>query len=795
MCRKLIYSVSFILMLGLALPSAADVADPNLVGCWRFDGNALDSSGNERHGTLRGNPQFVTGVYNEALELDGDDYVTIDGYKGVLGTNPWSVAFWIKTTNGDNRAIICWGSTGGGNRSELRILDDILRWNTGNGNIEANTSPTDGEWHHIAVTLVDGTAISSDGIRIYVDGEDDTITSSDTSSWGIVAGEDFSIGLRVTHSDRYFIGSIDDVLIYGKVLTPQEIKLIMRDASNLAWEPNPPNQATVSVDRAKQLTWLPGDKASMHDVYFGTDLDAVTNASVAAPLGVYQGRQNHSYYPAIGNLNLEFGQTYFWRIDEVNDANLDNPYKGEIWKFEVEEYLRVDDFDSYVDTNDLLLTWVDGSDNGTGSTISLETEFAGNSMNYVYDNTSYPWYSEVERTYTTPQDLTAGGAKALELRFRGDANNSPEQMYLALEDTAGNRSLVIQGNPNALVQEQWQGWQNWAIALQDFVNVNDVNLAKIKKVTIGIGNGIDPSPLTSKGNLHIDDILLHPPRCFPEYVATSFNDDCTTDLADLYVIAQHWLVSDYNVVAVEPRKDRLQVYYKFDETSGAVVNDSSVKGYHATVDANGANAWDPCGYDGGCLDFDGTFTVSVPNDVFSNIYSEVTVSVWVYLDVNVNPNAVDRVEFSAGPMEPNQPWDRLAWTQQEPEHHIGQWNHYAFVKDANYAVMRIYHNGLLVAQNTDAFLPIDGIDAGQSTIGSKSDGDSSYYQGKLDDFRIYDYSLSHAEVLYLATGSVSELYQPLQPVLSPVDPDEDGKITFRDFASVAEWWLRESLWP
>jgi hypothetical protein len=109
--------------------------------------------------------------------------------------------------------------------------------------------------------------------------------------------------------------------------------------------------------------------------------------------------------------------------------------------------------------------------------------------------------------------------------------------------------------------------------------------------------------------------------------------------------------------------------------------------------------------------------------------------------------------------------------------------------------MRIYHNGLLVAQNTDAFLPMDGAEAGQSTIGSKSNGDRDYYKGKLDDFRIYDYALSHAEILYLATGIGSELYQPLQPVLSPVDPDGDGKITFRDFAAVAEWWLRELLWP
>jgi len=79
--------------------------------------------------------------------------------------------------------------------------------------------------------------------------------------------------------------------------------------------------------------------------------------------------------------------------------------------------------------------------------------------------------------------------------------------------------------------------------------------------------------------------------------------------------------------------------------------------------------------------------------------------------------------------------------------------------------------------------------------GSAVDANSGYYEGKLDEFKIYDYALSHAEVLYLAAGSGSELYQPLQPALSPVDPYEDGKINFKDYAVLADVWLAERLWP
>jgi hypothetical protein len=295
--------------------------------------------------------------------------------------------------------------------------------------------------------------------------------------------------------------------------------------------------------------------------------------------------------------------------------------------------------------------------------------------------------------------------------------------------------------------------------------------------------------------VNLDYIRLYPSRCLPERVPTSFDDDCDTDAEDLDLVLNHWLATDYTVVATKPDDGGLQAHYRFNETLGTVASDSSGRDLHATVDANGANAWNPSGRDGGCLDFDGTFSVSVPNGVFSDIQDEVTLSVWVHVDADVNPNTIGRAEFGAGPADPNEQWDRLSWVQEEPEDDVGRWNHYAFVKDAGDGLMRIYHNGLLVAQNTDAFQPMDGAAAGQSTIGARNDGGGGYYQGKLDELRIYNCALSHAEVLYLAAGSDSELHQPLQPVLSPVDPYEDGVISFEDLAVVAEWWLKVLLWP
>ena len=400
MSHKLIFLVSFIFVLGVVSPGMGD-DDPSLMGWWTFDGHALDTSGNERHGTINGNPSFGPGVYGLALEFDGDDYVTIDGYKGTEGRQAFSFTAWIKTTNGDNRAIVCWGSTGGGNRSELRIYNDLLRWNTGVGNIEANTSPTDGEWHHIAVTLVDGTTTSSEGIRIYVDGIDDTITSSDPDSWGVVAGEDFGIGFRATHSDRYFIGSIDDVRFYDKMLTAEEVQQTMESSGEpypYALLPNPADDVLIEATWV-DLDWVPGGLAISHDVYFGESFDDVNDGTNDTFVGnqaeptVILGLTGFPYPEG-----LVPGTTYYWRIDEVDNADPNSPWKGDVWSFTIPPRtaynLSPADGARFVDPN-VELSWTGGFE------AKLHRVYFGDIFNDVNDGTGETYKGALaDPTYT-----------------------------------------------------------------------------------------------------------------------------------------------------------------------------------------------------------------------------------------------------------------------------------------------------------------------------------------------------------------------------------------------------------
>jgi len=95
-----------------------------------------------------------------------------------------------------------------------------------------------------------------------------------------------------------------------------------------ATSPSPASGAEgVTVDTV--LSWRAGAYAANvngHDVYLGTDYNSVADANHSS--SKFMGRQTAaSYDPCSG---LEFGQTYYWRIDEVNDPCM---WRGSVWTF------------------------------------------------------------------------------------------------------------------------------------------------------------------------------------------------------------------------------------------------------------------------------------------------------------------------------------------------------------------------------------------------------------------------------------------------------------------------------
>jgi len=188
---------------------------------YEFEGNTNDSSGNARHGTAMGNPAFVAGKIGQAISLDGmGDYVNITGYKGISGTQAFTVAAWIKT--GADGEIVTWGTNVNTQRLSFRV-DTVLRVEHGSGNVRGTLGPDlrDNQWHHVAAAVTENCPIED--VLLYVDGIDVTPFVQDLDAFDLGSDMDVSIGRRATHDDRYFNGQIDDVRIYDYALSSGEV--------------------------------------------------------------------------------------------------------------------------------------------------------------------------------------------------------------------------------------------------------------------------------------------------------------------------------------------------------------------------------------------------------------------------------------------------------------------------------------------------------------------------------------------------------------------------------------------
>ena len=145
------------------------------------------------------------------------------------------------------------------------------------------------EWHHVAAVLdSDGTPDAIE-IKLYLDGWQEFISAQqdepiDTADTGVVR-----IGEAPWHN-RPFTGLIDDVRMYDKALSQEELEIVMRIDPLRSWRPYPAHGVITDIRTATPLTWMKGDNASRHDVYFGTDEAAVATADATDTTGVYRSR-------------------------------------------------------------------------------------------------------------------------------------------------------------------------------------------------------------------------------------------------------------------------------------------------------------------------------------------------------------------------------------------------------------------------------------------------------------------------------------------------------------------------
>ncbi len=606
-------------------------------------------------------------------------------------------------------------------------------------------------------------------------------------------------------------------------------------ASPEAANPSPESGETVAFDVGEAanltLTWEGGLRvgdANGHEVYFGTSQSAVESASPGNPLGVYKGSVSEPCYTAT---DLLLDTTYYWRIDEVNDPCT---WEGPVWNFAIANYRIADDFEEDSSNSNLWARWTDGVYNGTGSRIF---HASGSSlMEFTYDNNGTgsgdDYYSESCREWSgAGVDLTLGDslldAAALAISFKGNSENAADpvydRMYVAVEDTAGNIAVVLNHDPNAQIIKNWTQWN---IDLRDFNDPCEADLEHARRLYLGFGVRGNPQGGTAggEGSVYFDDLRVYIPRCvgLAPYrqagdIAGGGDDnvgDCVVDELDLEVMAEDWLYVDYVQLLFDPGTGGLVAKWDFDDQTYDN-NDNTIAGGLADGTAHG-NA--SIVYDGQR----GSYVLSLPqND--SNDYVDCGgggSATWGHLPNSFTLCAwVKQTEF--------QPWGcfvtkgEFAWKLQmlhvSPVVHFatheygttsatslnsGQWYHVAAYYDDDANCVAIYVNGEM--ERYMCYWPpyYSEWDEANVFLGARhtpyySPEIDQYFNGYLDDVRIYNRALWDSEIKYLATNGAANWYYPLESEANIYDAESRGDkiINFKDFAVLGEDWLKAKFWP
>jgi hypothetical protein len=282
-----------------------------------------------------------------------------------------------------------------------------------------------------------------------------------------------------------------------------------------AGAPQPANGAA-GVEHTPILSWTPAENATSHQVYFGTDREAVKNATTTSP--EYKGdktRGSESYDP--GQLDWHTG--YYWRVDAVYTGST---VKGLVWSFTTADFLVVDDFESYTDDDAageaIWQTWVDGfgiADNGAqvGYLMPPYAEQTivhggGQSMPLLYVNEAGVTNSEATLSLSAAgglRDWTTEGVSDLSLWFRGSSANAAEPLYVAVSNLAGAGAFVAYDDADAA---QKSTWTEWIVPLRPFAD-QGIDLTDVDKIAIGLGTKSGTASPGGSGTVYIDDIRLY----------------------------------------------------------------------------------------------------------------------------------------------------------------------------------------------------------------------------------------------------------------------------------------------
>jgi len=495
-----------------------------------------------------------------------------------------------------------------------------------------------------------------------------------------------------------------------------------------------PDSESVDILPDVVVSWRAGREAAQSTVYVSTDPNEVADGLAASAT-------SNTNSLDLTSLDLRLGQTYYWRVDEVNEAEVEFVWAGPVWSFSTVAAIVVDDFESYGNNSPdrPFQTWLDGigysadeffsveySGNGTGAAIGHDI-WSGGSTHYNGDimekantmagsNQSMPFYysnsgnvaSQTDRSFTTPQDWTVNGIKTLAINFFGAAGNTG-QLYLKINDT----KVLYDLDATNITRASWQAWNI------DLSSVDD-NLQNVTQLTVGIEGS------STSGLIYIDDIRLYPKA------------------GEL-------------ILPVDPGTTSLVSHYALDGDFR-----DSVGSHDGVALDNPQFTTDPAR--GQVLSLEGaTSAVEVPYSADLNPEA-FTVSLWVNADPSGSGHRSPITSRDDSPQSgyifyanPNNIWEFWIGTGSRwnivsgPAVALGEWTHLAasYVNEQS----RLYVNGFLAGEAT-APISLNTQRPLRIGAGATEQDPLLFFQGNIDDVRIYNQAISHGEILWLSDAEL-----------------------------------------
>ncbi|HLP76667.1 MAG TPA: LamG-like jellyroll fold domain-containing protein, partial [Candidatus Paceibacterota bacterium] len=322
--------VSTLLMCGTVAMADCVAPPAGLVSWWKAESNALDSVNGVNNGVLMGNAGFAPGKVGLGFSLDGNgSYIRVPHDGSQTLTNELTIELWYKSEGNGSYGIFNKHNTESGPidygiamtpgvRISTYFNDPTVIDSDVGGAFEIayyNTAPASGAFHHLAATFKQ-LAANTVETRVYVDAQLVRARTFNASLARAVSTAPILIGATVEYpSYEYFKGIIDEVSLYGRALSSNEIAAIYQADSAGKCNPVPP--PTCVTAPSGLVSWWKAESNALDSV------NGVNN-------GVLMG--NAGFAP--GKVGLGFsldGNGSYIRVPHDASQTLTNELTIELW--------------------------------------------------------------------------------------------------------------------------------------------------------------------------------------------------------------------------------------------------------------------------------------------------------------------------------------------------------------------------------------------------------------------------------------------------------------------------------